>query len=90
MSSHDTEVQDVITTVTIDEVHDRSAHSDYVLALTLAAMQKDYTPETSADERYGRPQPCGRANPTLPATSNEECNASCQKVLSGATPGSVT
>ena len=32
--------QDVITTVVIDEVHSRSAHSDYVLALTLAAMQK--------------------------------------------------
>ena len=32
--------QDVTTTVVIDEVHDRSAHSDYVLALTLAVMQK--------------------------------------------------
>ena len=32
--------QDLITTVVIDEVHNRSAHSDYVLALTLAAMQK--------------------------------------------------
>ena len=32
--------QDVITTVVIDEVHNRSAHSDYVLALTLAVMQK--------------------------------------------------
>ena len=30
----------MITTVVIDEVHNRSAHSDYVLALTLAAMQK--------------------------------------------------
>ena len=28
--------QDVITTVVIDEVHNRSAHSDCVLALTLA------------------------------------------------------
>ena len=27
----------------IDEVHNRSAHSDYVLALTLAAMQKKST-----------------------------------------------
>ena len=27
----------------IDEVHNRSAHSDYVLALTLAAMQKKPT-----------------------------------------------
>ena len=33
-------MQDVITTVVIDEVHNRSAHSDYVLALTLAATQK--------------------------------------------------
>ena len=33
--------QDLITTVVIDEVHNRSAHSDYVLALTLAAMQKN-------------------------------------------------
>ena len=32
--------QDVITTVVIDEVLNRSAHSDYVLALTLAIMQK--------------------------------------------------
>ena len=40
VSSHDTEVQDVITTVIIDEAHNRSAHSDYVLALTPAAMQK--------------------------------------------------
>ena len=32
--------QDLITTVVIDEVHNRSAHSDYVLALALAAMQK--------------------------------------------------
>ena len=40
VSSKDTDVQDVITTVIIDEVHNRSAHSDYVLALTLAAMQK--------------------------------------------------
>ena len=40
VSSNDTEVQDVITTVVIDEVHNRSAHSEYVLALTLAAMQK--------------------------------------------------
>ena len=40
VSSSDTDVQDVITTVIIDEVHNRSAHSDYALALTLAAMQK--------------------------------------------------
>ena len=33
-------LQDVITTVVIDEVHNRSAHSDYVLALTLAVTQK--------------------------------------------------
>ena len=30
----------MITTVVIDEVHNRSAHSDHVLALTLAVMQK--------------------------------------------------
>ena len=35
--------QELITTVIIDEVHNRSAHSDYVLALTLAAMQKKDT-----------------------------------------------
>ena len=40
VSPQGTEVQDVITTVVIAEVHNRSAHSDYVLALTLAAMQK--------------------------------------------------
>ena len=40
VSSNDEDVQDVITTVVIDEVHNRSAHSNYVLALTLAAMQK--------------------------------------------------
>ena len=32
----------------IDEVHNRSAHSDYVLALTLAAMQKKSTLRLSA------------------------------------------
>ena len=31
--------ENMITTVVIDEVHNRSAHSDYVLGLTLAAMQ---------------------------------------------------
>ena len=31
--------QDVITTVVLDEVHNRSAHSDYVLALTLAVRR---------------------------------------------------
>ena len=40
VAPHGTDVQDVITTVIIDEVHNRSAHSDYVLGLTLAAMQK--------------------------------------------------
>ena len=40
VSANDADVQDVITTVVIDEVHNRSAHSDYVLALTLAAMQR--------------------------------------------------
>ena len=40
VSPQGTEVRDVITTVVIYEVHNRSAHSDYVLALTLAAMQK--------------------------------------------------
>ena len=35
--------QELITTVIIDGVHNRSAHSDYVLALTLAAMQKKAT-----------------------------------------------
>ena len=34
------ECQDEITTVVVDEVHNRSAHSDYVLALTLAVTQK--------------------------------------------------
>ena len=32
--------QDVITTVVIDEVHNRSAHSNYVLALTLAVTKR--------------------------------------------------
>ena len=32
--------QELITTVVIDEVHNRSAHSDYVLALTLAAKKR--------------------------------------------------
>ena len=34
---------ELITTVVIDKVHNRSAHSDYVLALTLTAMQKKST-----------------------------------------------
>ena len=40
VSSAPPQPEDMITTVVIDEVHNRSAHSDYVLALTLAAMQK--------------------------------------------------
>ena len=51
VSSNDADVQDVITTVVIDEVHNRSAHSDYVLALTLAAMQR----HSFHNERVGRP-----------------------------------
>ena len=39
-SSKTTQQKDDITTVIVDEVHNRSAQSDYVLALTLAAMQK--------------------------------------------------
>ena len=42
--------QDLITTVIFDEVHNRSAHSDYVLALTLAAMQKKSTLPTVGNE----------------------------------------
>ena len=40
VSSATPQPQDMITTVVIDEVHNRSAHGDYVLALTLAAMQR--------------------------------------------------
>ena len=40
VSSNESDVQYVITTVVVGEVHNRSAHSDYVIALTLAAMQK--------------------------------------------------
>ena len=40
MTAAPAQSQDKITTVVIDEVHNRSAHSDYVLALTLAVMQK--------------------------------------------------
>ena len=40
MTTAPAQFQDERTTVVIDEVHNRSAHSDYVLALTLAVMQK--------------------------------------------------
>ena len=43
VSSDQLTSQELITTVIIDEVHNRSAHSDYVLALTLAAMQRKST-----------------------------------------------
>ena len=43
VSSDQPAPHELITTVVIDEVHNRSAHSDYVLALTLAAMQKKST-----------------------------------------------
>ena len=43
VSSDQLTSQELITTVIIDEVHNRSAHSDYVLALTLAAMQQKPT-----------------------------------------------
>ena len=72
VSSNDTDEQDVITTVIIDEVHNRSAHSDYVLALTLAAMQK-HSHLRLVLMSAGRSQPCARKNPTLSATSNERC-----------------
>ena len=54
----------MITTVVIDEVHNRSAHSHYVLALTLAAMQK--TPDLRlvlmcAVKRYFLAQPMERS-----------------------------
>ena len=40
MTTAPAQSQDEITTVVIDEVQNRSAHSDYVVALTLAVMQK--------------------------------------------------
>ena len=40
MSIAPVQPQDEITTVVIDEVHNGSAHSDYVLTLTLAVTQK--------------------------------------------------
>ena len=43
VSSDQPAPHELTTTVVIDEVHNRSAHSDYVLALTLAAMQKKST-----------------------------------------------
>ena len=39
-SSKTAKQKDDITTIIVDEVHNRSVQSDYVLALTLAAMQK--------------------------------------------------
>ena len=38
MTTVPAQCQDEITTVVIDEVHNRSAHSDYVPALTLAVF----------------------------------------------------
>ena len=43
VSSDQPTSQELITTVILDEVHNRSAHSDYVLALTWAAMQQKPT-----------------------------------------------
>ena len=43
LSSDQPAPHELITTAVIDEVHNKSAHSDYVLALTLAAMQKKST-----------------------------------------------
>ena len=80
-------MQDVITTVIIDEVHNRSAQSDYVLALTLSCNAEGHTPEISADERNRGPQSCGRAYSTVSATSNEGRHASCEEVLSRTAPG---
>ena len=45
-----------ITTVIIDKVRNRSAQSDYVLALTLAAMQKSLRLRLVLSERNRRPQ----------------------------------
>ena len=43
VSSDQPAPHELITAVVIDEVHNRSAYGDYVLALTLAAVQKKST-----------------------------------------------
>ena len=67
--------QDLITTVIMDEMHNRSAHSDYVLALTLAAMQQKSTLRLVSDECNRGPQPCARKNSLLSTIGDERSDA---------------
>ena len=66
--------QDVITLVIIDEAHRRSAHSDYVFALTLAVMQK--TPDLRpSHERNQRSQASSGKDSSLSTTCDEGSHA---------------
>ena len=67
--------QDLITTVIIDEVHNRSAHSDYVLALTLAAMQKTADLRLVLMSATGDHNLVLSENSTLPTVGTEGCDA---------------
>ena len=89
VSSTDAGVQDLITTVVIDEVHNRSAHSDYVLALTLAAMQKHSHLRLVLMSATGDHSFSAREDPALSAASNEGRNASCSKMFSRSSFGSI-
>ena len=80
--------QDLITTVIIDEVHNRSAHSDYVLALTLTAMQKKSTLRLVLMSAAGD-QSCARENPSMPTVGDEGSNAQGEKMFLRAAFGSI-
>ena len=68
-NSNSAQKKDDITTV-VDRVHNRSAQSDYVLALTLAA--KVLKTKVGIDERNRGPYLGRRKNPQLPEIGNEE------------------
>ena len=67
--------KDDITTVTVGEVHNRSAQSDYVLALTLAAMQKFSRLKLVLTSATGDHHLVEKEVFTLPETCHEGRNA---------------
>ena len=77
--------QDVITTVIIDEVHHRSAHSDYVLAL----MQNTSDSRLVLMSATGDHKLVRERIPPLSTTCDAGSYAQCEEMLSCAAFGQI-
>ena len=84
-SSQSAQHKDDIATVIVGEVHNRSAHSDYVLAPSLAAHSKVLENKVSVDECHRGPQLAQGHDPSLPEAHDERCHALCTQALSDTT-----